>query len=92
MKHVPVLHSPAVDLIKQLHENKGSENHGAVLCWSTYTGLVITISHIQKIRKYKHQHKHDGQLIDGVKNHIFEHCTRYQRLISTIRLVCEDVI
>lgn len=55
IKHVPILHSSAVDLIKQLHKHEGREHHGLVLSWPAHAGLFISIPHVQEIRKYKHQ-------------------------------------
>ena len=92
IKNVSVLNSPAVDLVKQLHENKGGKNHGAVLCWTADTRLVVTISHVQEIRKYKHQHKHDGQLKYGVKNHILDDSAWNQGLVATIWLMSQHFI
>lgn len=63
-----------------------------MLCRSTHTRLVITIPHVQEIRKYKHQHKHDNQLIYRMKDYIPEDHSGYQRLVAAIRLVGKDVM
>lgn len=63
-----------------------------MLCWSTHTRLIISIPHVQEIRKNKHHNKHDNQLINGVEDHIPEHHPGYQWLVTTVGFVGKDVM
>ncbi|KAK2552119.1 hypothetical protein P5673_026871 [Acropora cervicornis] len=87
IKHIPILHSSTVDLIEKCHKHKRCEYHGTMLCRAAHTGFLIPISHVKKIRKYKHEHKHNTQLIDGMKDYIPKHQAGYQWLVAAIRLI-----
>ena len=80
-----------VDLIKELHENKGCENYRGML-WRLAEGFRLKpILDVKEVCSSEDQHKHDDQLKNGVANHIAKQGASNQRLVLTIWFPFQDV-